>query len=218
MQVTAGNVLSQVQKLIGEPAGGYYDMRHRLQQVSLAQREMVQDALGSVRSLEIEVAGEDIYLPDDFSGVGKENPYFVSPQGTSSKLRVVNPSWMDAYVADWQDGGRKGSPQYLITDGSRRVRLWPKGAAGTLVITYVDAPDDVRDEDDLIFDGDPMLARFSQGLAYKVAANELMGINPDLGGRYLSYYRQELGRMREVRRTSPGRYQKARPAIRRGRI
>lgn len=218
MQITAGDVMNQVQRLVGEPAGGYYDMRFRLQQLNLAQREMVQDAFGSARTMEIEVAGEDIYLPEDFSGVGKEAPFFRTKQGNTHRLRVVNPSWMDAYIADWQGDSRGGNPRYLIVDGSRRVRLHPKSAVGSLVLSYIDAPEDLRDEEDLIFDGDPMLARFSAGLAYKVAASEVMGFSPDLGGRYLSYYRQELGRMREVRRMSTGRYQRVRPNIGQGRV
>lgn len=209
MEVTAGDVLVQVQRLLGEPAGSYYDMRFRLQQLNMAQVEMIQDAVGSISTIEIPVSGTDVYLPDDYTTTAKQKPYFKSEQGHVYSLRVEDVTFMDTYMHDWQDE-RGGFPRFVIVDGSRRVRVFPTPDSGVLVFPYTNAPEVLWGEDDLIFSGDPTLARYSTGLAYKVAAHEIMGVSPEQGQRFLNLYNQELRRMRESRRTSPSRQQRVR--------
>lgn len=213
MEVTAGDVLVHIQRLLGEPAGAYYDMAFRLQQLNIAQVGMVQDALGSSTTVTVPVQGSDeIYLPDDFTTFASKRPYYKDSRGDVHRLRVESPSYADAYFDGWEDPTNTGTPRFLFVTGSRRVRLYPypADAHGELVIPYTNAPDRMWGEDDLIFDGDPTLARYGNGLAYKVAAQEIMGINPDLGAQYLAIYNQELRDMREARRSSPQHSQRVR--------
>lgn len=211
MEITAGDVLVQVQRLLGEPAGSYYDLRFRLQQLNMAQVEMIQDAIGSISTIEIPVYGDDIYLPEDYLTMAKQKPYYKSPQNHVYPLRVEDVSGMDRNYPGWQDAvGHNTSPHTLIVDGSRRVRLHPNPSSGVLVFPYTNAPEPMWGEDDVIFNGDPTLARFATGLAYKVAAQEIMGVRPEQGQHFLNLYNQELRRMRESRRTTPAREQRAR--------
>lgn len=208
MNVTAGDVLVHIQRLLGEPAGAYYDMAFRLQQLNMAQVTMVQDALGSSATISIPVDHGEVYLPDDFTTFSNQRPYFKDTRGNVHRLRVEDPAYMDRNIRDWQEPER-GDPRFLVVDGSRKVRLYPSPDMGELVIPYTNAPDKMWGEDDLIFNGDPTLARYGSGLAYKVAAQEIMGVNPEMGQMYLAQYYRELGDMRESRRSSPQHKQKA---------
>lgn len=206
MRATAGDVLTQVQRLLGEPAGAYYDMRYRLQRVNQAQLEMVQDSLGQEREIEVPLVGEEeVVLPDDFLTFGRNQPYFLSPSGHATALRSVDPEFVQGREFGWE-----GGPTYLVVDGTRRLRIVPAPSSGTLVVSYVSAPEPLWGEDDEIFSGDPRLARYSTALAYKVAAGEMQAIAPQQAQNYLGLYEREMRHLREATRKNTYRPQVAR--------
>ena len=212
------DVLDQIQELVGEPAGAYYNISNRLNQLNQAQREMVEDSRAIHKEIEIptEIGKRTYILPDNFLTYSKVSPFYKEASNNVYLLKVVDTGFMDIVLPGWQKDSPlppTGKPQYIVMTGVQEFELHPASSDPTakIVINYVVDPPALTDLTDEIFAGHTSLNRFGYALALKVAAMYMMPRSPQLGQQYLGQYNAELRKMRALVRSNPQHPQTLRP-------
>lgn len=213
------DILEHIQELIGEPAGGYYNLSSRLRQINLAQRELCHEtrAIQDVFDLSTITDQSTYGLPSNFLTYGKESPYLVETGGTTGAIKVVTPGWMDSAFPGWRAEGSqttRGTPQYIVNRTSGEFTLHPTpGRVQTVRIPYVVDPDELVNLEDVPFNGISELNRFSLAIAYKVASAWFMPRAPDLGSRYNNLAKEQERLMRSAMQSNPQQPIQIRPTL-----
>ena len=212
---TVQEILDQIQELVGEPVGGYYNITTRLKLMNQAQREMVREARSLRDVVEIPiVANTTAYTFDaDFLTYSKEQPYIKESTGNTRKLTVVDVDFMDRTIPGWRNSNNAtGTPTHVIMIDNQSIELFPMPlTSSTLVVPYVPAPAELSDLDDTLFDGVPQLSEFALAVAYKVAGMYMLPRAPQLADQYLSSYGRLISEMRSAVNTNPQHHQYIRP-------
>jgi hypothetical protein len=214
---TLGTLLEHVQELVGEPAGGFYNLSSRKRQLNNTQREMVFNtrALQDHHTFNTVIDQVTYALPNDWLGFDKEQPFIKDVAGNQRPLEVKDMKWLDEVFPGWKDGGTqasKGTPQYISYRKVGEVLLWPiPNKIEEVTIPYIPDPDEMEDFDDAPFNGSVELNRYAQGLAYKVAAIFMMSRVPQLGDQYLRMAGFEEARMRASLQSNPQNPMQIRP-------
>ena len=210
MTYTVEDLLAQVQELIGEGPGDFYNLSSRLRDLNIAQEEMVQRSRALPTETEISVvAGTQTYaLPDNFLMFGRFEPQFVETSGNNRySLEVIGERVAEEMFPNWRDTttNYRGTPQYIV-EVQEEIYLFPTpNAAGTLTLPYIERPTDLAEMTDEAFSGIERLQRFAPGLAYYVANKIMLPRNPQTAMVYHSMYTEEVRKMTASLRNNPQR-------------
>lgn len=213
--VTVEDLLDQIQQLIGEEPGDYYNISQRLLQLSQAQQELVDETSALLENAELEVqAGEaTVALPEDFQRLGDRRPVFVVGSH-SYPLTVVPPRYMDDTSPAWRRQAYTGTPQYLVQEGTELVLYPTPRQSGTLDLNYIPIPQELTEMDQLPFNGRADLNRYAPALAYKVAFLVALPRAPQLAAMYEDMYIREEKKMRHFVRSNAQKTQSIYPTVR----
>lgn len=202
---TAGTLLDYVQELIGEPVGGFYNIATRLAQLNAFQRELVEETRALTDEARFDlVAGEaNMPVPAGFLTFDPQAPYLLEGGAYRGNVQVKPMSYLDTSYPGWAASTDLGYPRYLALRGDV-LAVYPRPQAGLeLVLPYVPVPDDMRDRDDLPFNGNERLNRFAPALAYVVASTHYLPRNMSAANYMQELYQRELRAMRSTVRSSP---------------
>lgn len=213
--ITVEDLLDQIQQLIGEEPGDYYNISQRLLQLSQAQQELVDETSALLTDAELSVTASNpiVELPEDFQRLGDRQPVFTSG-GIDYPLKVVAPRWLDEVSPAWRRSTITGTPEYLVQEGTT-LRLYPTPRqSGTLDLNYIPIPQELTEMDQLPFNGRRDLNRYAPALAYKVAFLITMPRAPQLGQLYENMYIREERKLRHFVRSNAQKTQSIYPTVR----
>lgn len=196
---TVEKLLDMIQELLGEPAGGFYNISQRLAHLSQAQNELVDEtsAIKHEGSIDVQATIPEYELPEDFGRFGDRKPT-LDDMG----LDVVPPIHLDSLYTNWRYGGHKGTPKYIVQEGAS-VFLYPTpGKDGTLRFNYIPVLEPLVDFEQEPFNGRRDLNRYAPALAYKVAFLAMAPRAPQLAQMYEDMYIREEKKMRHYARTN----------------
>jgi hypothetical protein len=211
MTYTVEDLLNQVQELIGEGPGDFYNIGSRLRDLNTAQEEMVAQsrALPAETTISI-VAGTQAYdLPVDFLMFGRLEPQFVETANSNLRytLEVIGERTAEELFPNWRDTTTtyRGTPEYLV-EIKEQVYVFPvPNRAGTLTLPYIERPTDLAELDDVAFGGIEKLQRFAPGLAYYVANKIMLPRSPQYAMVLNEIYEGQLRKMTHSLRDNPQR-------------
>lgn len=221
MLLTVETLLDQVQQLIGEPVGGYYNISQRLAQLSQAQMELVDETSAIQENVELEVTANvaEVELPVDFQRLGDRLPLYIPDSGNYGyPVEVVPPRKLDYELPGWRRGNSVGTPRYAVQEGTSLILYPVPRDSGKLDLNYVAIPEPLVSLDQVPFNGRRDLNRFAMALAYKVAFLVVIARAPELGSYYKRLYDEEERKLRHYVRSNGQKaqvtyfYRKPRPA------
>jgi hypothetical protein len=203
---TVKTLLDHTQELLGEPAGGYYNISSRLSLFNQAQREMVEEtrALVSEARVALQPYVREYDLPADFQTFERRRPYLELLTGGVRDIEVIDSHALDRRVPGWQDPeAYEGEPRYAYVENDKLVVLPTPSGPATLVLPYVVIPDELAQEDDPPFNGVQRLNRFGVALAYRAAFVTMLARSPQVAMAMQSLYESEVRSMRHFTRSNP---------------
>lgn len=202
---SAHDLLDQVQELIGEMPGDFYNISSRLKLLNLAQNEMVRKTLALDTEATVALDADGVLImPEDFLTFAKPAPQYVDPGGRYYPLKVLSKRQLDEYDPAWRSARTTPDvPKVLIEDESEfRVHPAPS-AMGDVLLPYVPRPEPLTDSaESYPFNGVAKLQEFGIALAYYAANIVMLPRAPQVAGMYYNIYEQQLRDMRFAARNN----------------
>lgn len=220
---TVENILDKVQELIGQPIGSFYSISNRIATANAIQRDMVRESNALIGYSTLNVGSgfgsfssafssafdsspgtsSSLILPDDFMHFSSRRP-IISDGSLQIPIPVVSPRFMDNEYPSWRyHDSVSFSPRYLTKDG-RFIGPYPFPIeAFTLEFNYVKTPEELTSLSQLPFDEREDINEFAQGIAYRMASDLMLSINPSVAEYLRRLYNDEVARLRHFTRVDP---------------
>lgn len=212
--MTTQEALDDIQILLGQPTGGFYNITDRIRLLNQAQNDFVRRT-ESLRSATSQALTEGVYsysLPNDFLVLHRQPPYLISSTESFYLKWTVSAEFDDTLGEGWEYAvlNETGTPEYcwLLDD---IIRIYPAPSAAiaadyTLQILYSKRPTAIQNNDTIgFFNNDRALSESTFALPYYAANKLLLASNPQQASFYWNIYLDEVRRVRGEQRRPAGK-------------